>query len=134
MGKFSGPLDCQKKLTAIKKKFLWLVPYNSIKESWIILTSFSYTCDNGDIINIGKGYETDFASIPQPFWAFGLAKDGTYDQPAVVHDKIYGTHEFSRKRCDDILYEAMGSTIPPTEQWKRDLIYSGVRLGGWAFY
>jgi len=136
MGKFSGPLIAQKKLKKIKVRrwyTLWLWKHNGIKESWIIHEPFTYTTNAGEVILIKKGDETDFASIPE-ICGFILQKDGPYSQAAVVHDAAYGRHLFPRKRCDEILYEAMGDTEVPTPDWERNLIYDHVRLYGWMFY
>jgi hypothetical protein len=133
MGKFSGPLIAQKKLTEIRYKFLWILPMAKIKETWIIHEPFIYTTKAGDVISIPAGYETDFASIPE-ICGFIMQKDGPYSQPAVVHDFLYGGRIYPRKKCDEILYEAMGDTEVPTPIIDRRLIYDHVRLYGWLFY
>lgn len=126
----------QKKLAIVKKRkwyTLWLWKHDCIKETWIIHEPFTYTAENGDIVSVEKGYETDFASIPE-ICGFVLQKDGPYSQAAVVHDHIYGNRQFPRKRCDEIFYEAMGDTEVPTPDLERNLIYDHVRLYGWIFY
>lgn len=135
MGQFSAPLVMEEKRTPYQKRlwyWLWLRKGTAYKQSWIIHEGFSYTANNGDKVEVEAGYETDLASIPQIFWSLGLAKSGIYDQPAVLHDHMYGNHQFKRKRCDEIFKEAMEDVHTPN--WQSDLIYAGVRAGGWAFY
>lgn len=84
-----------------------------------------------EIIHVHKGFITDFASIPQIFWNI-LPPTGKYGKAAVVHDFLYQTlglgGKYSRKRCDEILLEAM---VPLQVGWlTRRTIYTGVRLGG----
>lgn len=132
MGEFTGPLETEQKITVIDKKFLWCVPYKSTKVTKIVLLPFDYIASNGDTVHIEEGYETDFATIPQVFWSLGLSPDGPYAQAAVVHDKIYGNHQFLRERCDQILREAALDLHTPV--WKADAIYAGVRIGGRFWY
>jgi hypothetical protein len=115
-------------------KFLTKLIVEKVDDSddeWLIVGDFKYQSDIGGTITVPSGYKTDFASIPQPFWII-LPKDGKYDGAAVIHDYIYGTHKFDRKTCDQILLEAM--KVLGVSWWKRSLIYSGVRLGGWTRY
>jgi len=137
MGHFTGPLIAEQELSPIKVRkwyTLWLWKHNGIKETWVIHEPFSYIADNGDRVDVEKGYRTDFASTPQLAWSLGFSKDGPWAQPAVVHDKAYGEHLFPRHRCDEILYEAMGDTKIPTPDDKRKVIYEAVHRFGWMFY
>jgi len=131
MGHFTGPLKLQKVITKLDKKFLWLIPFKGYKQSWIVLQDFDYISDAGETIHVEAGYETDLASIPKAV-GFILQKDDLYSQPAVVHDKIYGTHLLPRQKCDALFWEMMGVTNTPT--WQKSLIWSHVRMYGWLFY
>lgn len=57
-------------------------------------------------VTVPKGFVTDFASIPRPFWS-ALRPDGEYAYAAVVHDYLYWTQTRSREEADDILKMAM---------------------------
>jgi hypothetical protein len=79
-------------------------------------------------ITVPKGFVTDFASIPQPLWSFGLSPNGKYSKAAIIHDYLYWTQLCTRLQADNILMIAMKeSRVSPTT---RQLIYGGVRLGG----
>jgi hypothetical protein len=140
MSKFTAPLDVRKVLEPVKKKLLWLIPYNAEKQYWITLNAFDYVIDDTWSIHVPEGYKTDFASVPRPLWSL-FPPDGVYTQAAVLHDYIYGKRgkglgregkDLSRSECDKIFLRAMetlGVDLPT-----RRLIYRGVRLGGWLFF
>lgn len=94
--------------------------------NWVLLDSFCY--DMGEeLIEVEKGFITDFASIPRFLWMI-LPKWGKYGNAAVVHDYIYWNHSHSRKEADDIMMEAMKVLEVPA--WKIWAIYWAVRLFG----
>jgi hypothetical protein len=86
------------------------------------------TEDSGDHISVSIGFQTDFASIPRPFWVF-LPKWGKYGNAAVVHDWLYWTQERPRRASDEILLEAMGVLGVGTVT--RHAIFWAVRAFGW---
>lgn len=107
---------------------------------WKVERSFRYYIgDEGsnDFVDVPYGFETDFASVPRPFWAI-LPPDGTYSQAAVLHDWLYSIKggdiepPRDRKECDDIFLEAMGVLKVPG--WKRYLMYYAVRSFGWVVF
>ena len=76
------------------------------------------------------GFVTDFASIPRLLgWAFG----DIAHRPSLPHDLEYsGKGTLTREMADKVLYEAcILSGVP---KWKANLIYAGVRVGGWASF
>jgi len=78
---------------------------------------------------VPAGFETDFASIPQPFHWF-ISKLGRYNKAAVIHDFIYQQgHSISRKMADQCFRDGMVDL--GVDKWKRTLMYWGVRFGGW---
>ncbi len=102
---------------------------------------------------IPKGFKTDFASIPRIFWTFIAPEDQSILIPSIIHDFVYSnhkikgydlckkdmcnvteniTHLFTRKQADLILREKMKSFGAGII--KRNLVYIGVRLGGWLFW
>lgn len=98
--------------------------------NWKLVKSFSYHVGSKYsrfIIKVPKGFVTDFASVPQFLW-FWMPYWGKYGKAAVIHDRLYQTHEVSRRMSDTIFYEAM--QISGTPKWKARLMYWGVRLGG----
>lgn len=59
------------------------------KDYWQVHSSFSYYLqkDHTHIITIPKGFLTDGASVPRPFWSL-LPPWGDYGQAAVLHDYL----------------------------------------------
>ena len=125
---------------------------------WTLDAPFDYRSPFG-LVTCNPGFKTDFATIPPVnvvgavaaiigyllvwawlFWlgmalcliAHKLLHTGSYTRAAVVHDKIYSTHQFTRAQCDATLYEGMKDS--GTAFWKRILIWGNVRLFGWLFW
>lgn len=112
---------------------------------WQLAKEFDYHIgekESKQVIHIPKGFETDFASIPQLFWNI-LPPTGQYGAAAVVHDYLYRNggivmlmkgywSTFTRKECDMIFYEAMG--VLGVNWITKQIIYSAVRtFGGWSW-
>lgn len=98
---------------------------------WVLVESFEYRIgakDSGEIINIPKGFITNFASVPRGLWNIFPPWD-KYGKAAVLHDYLYHVKRFTRKRCDDIFLEAM--EVLGVSKWKRLVIYYAVKLAGW---
>lgn len=103
---------------------------------WEVTRSFDYYVgeeNSNDKITVSKGFITDFASVPRPFWIV-VPPDGQYSQAAVLHDYLYrmqkvGRNRRSRKECDQIFLEAMSVLNVPL--WKRRIMYRAVRMFGW---
>ena len=99
--------------------------------TWVLMRVFGYDVgaeDSGDHIDISIGFQTDFASIPRPFWVI-LPKWGKYGNAAVVHDWLYWTQERPRRASDEILLEAMG--VLGVGSVTRYAIFWAVRAFGW---
>lgn len=77
---------------------------------------------------------TDFASIPRALWWLypptGNGKGKEYGPGAVIHDRIYETHEVDRKMGDEVLLEAM--EVKKVTYLTRYNIYWSVRTWGWT--
>lgn len=110
---------------------------------WRVYESFTYWIgglDSREYVHIGKGMETDFASIPRPLWALWPPSDGAHSRPAVVHDCLYKTgfvcvddgsvRWITRQEADAIFLDAM--KVNGVRWISRRLIHRGVRLGGRA--
>jgi hypothetical protein len=81
-----------------------------------------------DKIVVPKGFVTDFASIPQPFWSMGLSPYGQYGRAAVVHDFLYWTQACTRPQSDRLLLIAMKESS--VALFDESMIYEGVNVGG----
>ena len=83
-------------------------------------------------VRVKRGFETDFASIPQPLhWL--ISKLGRHNKPSVLHDAAYQGvivgYVFDRADADLIFLDSMIDF--GVAKWKRTLMYWGVRIGGW---
>ncbi len=79
-------------------------------------------------VTVPAGFVTDFASIPQSLWSFGLSPNGRYSKAAIIHDYLYWSQTCTKEQSDNILFMAMKeSDVGLT---KATIIYDGVRLGG----
>ena len=101
---------------------------------WKLFKSFKYRVGSRyskNAIIVPAGFVTDFASIPWIFWSW-LPSWGKHGKAAVIHDRLYQTHEVSRGMADLIFYEAM--LVSKTKKWKAKLMYFAVRIFGWSSY
>jgi hypothetical protein len=103
--------------------------------TWILRQEFGFdvgAVGSDDRINVPNGFQTDFASIPRPFW-FILPQWGKYGNAAVIHDWLYWEQNRSRADSDAVLMEGMA--VSKVNTVVRYTIYSAVRLFGWlAWY
>lgn len=97
------------------------------KDYWLVTKAFTYYVDFETKklrVEIPLGFLTDGASVPKIFWNI-IPPWGRYGQAAIVHDwlceNLYFLDEnnqkvpITRKRCDEILYEAMKVLgVPPS--------------------
>ena len=98
-------------------------------QDWVLFRDLDYHVgESAIIISVPRGFVTDFASIPQAFWSFGLSPNGRYSKAAIVHDYLYWAQGCSRKQADNILLIAMKES--DVQSSTRAEIYNGVRLGG----
>lgn len=113
---------------------------------WSIQAPFRYCIgreDSGRYVEVPEGFKTDLASVPRAMqWI--IPKLGKYNHAAVVHDYLYRHQVYwiktagrsrmtvtaTRKKADDIFKEAM--KVCGVGKWRRNLIYAGVRAGGWV--
>lgn len=101
-------------------------------KSWVLLDEFSYhvgTENSSDVIDVSKGFATDFTSVPRVFWWL-IPRWGKYGNAAVIHDWLYWQQKTkSRREADDILLEGM--SVLGVSGWRKTLIYYAVRYFGW---
>jgi len=113
--------------------------YGSNNGSMLIkLTSdFRYVSRFGEI-TVPKGFISDGASVPRPFWTIFSPFNGDYFEAALIHDYLYSKISsatyplLTRKNADTIFMDAMYDL---GVGWiSRHPIYRAVRLGGWMSY
>ncbi len=90
----------------------------------------------GRHIVVPAGFITDFASVPRIFWRI-LPPCGDYGLAAIIHDYLYSFgsaagRKITRAQADLALWQIM--TQCEVAWWKKELIYRGVRLGGWVVW
>jgi len=87
-------------------------------------------CLYGDVV-IAKGFTTDFASVPQVFWAI-VPPHGKASMPSVVHDYFYQhqrVHEYTRAQVDRLWMSDMEAAgVPTLQRW---VMFAYVRALGW---
>lgn len=83
------------------------------------------------ILEIGKGFVTDFASVPRVPVAYYLFGDRAHHE-SVPHDYLYQTHLVSKSIADRVFLEAMKVRGKPVQI--RLPMYWGVVLGGGSSY
>jgi hypothetical protein len=122
-GVFSSPAGAPQPIPAPVLK-----PFADNRD-WVLMENLVYQIgQTSTVIVVPRGFVTDFASIPQAFWSFGLSAHGRYSKAAIVHDYLYWTQGCSREQADNLLMIAMKESRVDTGQ--RIAIYEGVRLGG----
>ena len=96
---------------------------------WRLLENFPYHSELlGRWFTVPKGFVTDFASVPRVPVAYWLT-GGIAHISAVVHDYLYSTHLTTRSEADQVFLEAAAASNIPA--WRRNLMYWGIRAGGW---
>lgn len=83
-------------------------------ETYELMQPFSYTTNDGEVIEAPTGFKTDFATIPRVFWVIVAPDD--IAKAAVIHDKlcvdlseettVLGYYN-RRKKADKIFLEAI---------------------------
>lgn len=92
---------------------------------------FHFESGEVGLVVVPAGFDTDYASVPRVFWSI-YPPDGSYTEAAIIHDWLYWEQppQLSRKQCDQVFLEGMAALGVPWH--RRRIIYSSVRLGGWA--
>lgn len=99
---------------------------------WAVASPLVWTGE-GLPITVPKGFLTDLASIPRVLRNLPmLDPDGCSRSPAVLHDWLYRTHQYTRQQSDAILRQALIERgANKVDAWS---FYLGVRLGGASAY
>lgn len=96
---------------------------------WITIEPMEYIIGTTrERIVVPQGFVTDFASIPQSLWSFGLAPQGQYSRAAIVHDYLYWAQSCSREQSDRLLVIAMKES--EVGRFDEFAVFQGVRRGG----
>jgi hypothetical protein len=78
-------------------------------------------------VTVPKGFVTDLASIPAPFYSW-LRPDGNYAYAAIIHDYLYWEQSRPKEQADEILKSAMEDL--KVDRAKIEAIYAAVSLAG----
>lgn len=92
------------------------------KNKWRLLAPLVYI--GSSTVTVPPGFETDFASVPQPAWWFCAPAAGFHAEPAVLHDFLCETTP-DQKLTDKLFLEAMGAN--GVGWFKRNAMYWAVR-------
>jgi len=101
------------------------------KNLWKNIEQFQYHVGcypSKEVITVPIGYITNFASVPRIFWAI-ISPIDNHAKAAVIHDYLYDTGYYTRKRSDEIFLEALN--VLDVKPWKKYCLFYGVRLGSW---
>lgn len=97
---------------------------------WVVASPLVFKTDAA-VITVPKGFVTDLASIPRPLRAV-FNVNGLSRAPAVLHDYLYCSQQFSRAEADALFLAALEARkVPRLERYS---MYLGVRAGGWIYY
>jgi hypothetical protein len=95
---------------------------------WKLEYDFSFESQvAGKIITAPVGFLTDLASVPRlpvVYDQFG----NRADEPAVIHDYLYTSHETSRVVADSVFHEAM--LVCNVKPWRAWCMWVAVRIFG----
>ena len=88
---------------------------------------FSYTTEEGEVITVGVGDQSDGASTPRMIWSI-VPPFGKCWKAYVLHDYLYRYTQKPKDECDRILHEAM-ITLGASNDFA-DCIWKAVQDGG----
>jgi len=98
--------------------------------TWELLEDFEW---HGLVVP--KGFITDWASIPRPFWSI-INPAGRIKSASLVHDYAYSVKgvfpnypRHTRRQCDGIFMDIM--IVVGMSWFKRTMAYQAVRIFGW---
>lgn len=78
---------------------------------WVLTQAFKVTSTVVGRVIVGRGFRTNFNSIPRLFWNI-MAPD-EYAKGAVVHDKLYSLHGFEDPWTMELLEETTRAEVDP---------------------
>jgi hypothetical protein len=94
---------------------------------WKMVAPYEILLDSCRLI-VPKGFETDYASIPRPFWIKIPPCDPQYGPPAILHDFLCSNAILPWNVNADIFFSAM--KYMQVDWFKRWCMYDAVRFAG----
>jgi len=94
---------------------------------WMLQKDYHFTL-NLRGLTIPAGFEFDYASVPRGLWNTFPPIEAKHCRASLVHDWFYAGEYFPRAFNDDVFLGIMAFYGVP--QWKRNLMYAAVRIGG----
>lgn len=112
---------------------------------WLLTNPFRAVTAVLGVIIVGRGFRTNFNSIPRGLW--NILPPDDYAKAAVVHDKLYSLHGFedpwdvnsenptpkiipvTRAQADQVHRELTQACGAP--RWKANAMYYALRAFGW---
>ena len=98
-------------------------------EEWVLFQPLKYVTESGMKLIVPDGFVTDLASIPRILYSV-IPVNGLHRSAAILHDYLYESQTYGRRKCDDLFLEAMKSS--GVRYTQRMAMYIGVRIGGWV--
>jgi len=96
----------------------------------VLEKDMAFTLSDKSRVIVGRGYESDGATIPRLFWRVaGHPLQMPLLPCAVLHDALYESELLTRYKCDREFLHCMESV--GIGEAKRRYIYLAVRLFGW---
>jgi len=100
---------------------------------FVLLKPLIFSSLGAGIIEIPKGFITDFASVPKIVQLLpGFDVNGESRPAAVVHDYLYCVQSVDRNAADHILWEALADL--GLNRILARMFWLGVRVGGWMYW
>lgn len=103
---------------------------DSRPDFWAVVIPLIWETPTKRIV-VPQGFVTDLASIPKPLRNI-FDPNGDSRKPAVLHDWIYRTHEFTKAQCDQLLYDAL--VVCGESKFVAWCYKAGVAIGGASSY
>lgn len=97
---------------------------------WELQRPLKWINRDGLVIEVPKGFVTDYASVPRLPLVFSIFGNTAHAE-AVLHDYLYSI-KWDREDADKMFYEAMLSQ--GVSKWKAYVMYLAVRSFGWLSY
>lgn len=101
---------------------------------WRLVRDLEYKSNSGRVFKVNMGFLCDLASIPRLFRPL-IPVNGRHRKAAVLHDWLYAHQgrikgkNVTRAEADLLFLEGMRACDVPN--WKANLMYLAVRVGGW---
>jgi hypothetical protein len=86
--------------------------------------------ETGKVYTVPKGFKSDYGSIPRVLWWW--LPPHQYRPEYLLHDMLYACELVQREEADNILKMALKEA--GANWFRRNIIYAGVRAGGWVVW